>query len=156
MNRPPRQPGESVFSRGLSRKIISRGIQNGCRTVMVFAGVFYLQNDVALARTMAFCTLVLSQMFHVFDCRSEVLNIFEMNIFSNMYLVGAVTCSVLMQIMVIYLPFFNGVFETVPLTVGQWAIIIAVSGWTSLLSFFKYCFFHRRSGLKQVSTGYGR
>ena len=156
MNRPPRQPGESVFSRGLSRKIISRGIQIGCSSVLVFAGVYYLQNDLALARTMAFCTLVFCQMFHVFDCRSELLNIFEMNIFSNMYLVGAVACSTLMQIMVIYLPFFNDVFETVPLSLSQWGIIMIVSGWTSILSFLKYCFFHRRSGIKQVSAGYGR
>ena len=156
MNRPPRYPGESVFSRGLSRKILIRGVQIGLSTVLVFAGVYYLENDLVLARTMAFCTLVFCQMFHVFDCRSEVASIFDLGFLSNRYLVGAVLCSVTMQLAVIYLPFFNKIFETVPLGLEHWSIIIAVSGWTVFLSFIRHYFFRRPSRFKHSDVGYSR
>lgn len=154
MNRPPRHPKESVFSRGLSRKIIARGVQIGLSTVFIFACVHYILNDLLLARTMAFCTLVFCQMFHVFDCRSEKLSIFELGFFGNKYLVAAVSCSVIMQLSVIYLPFFNAVFETVPLALEHWAVILLVAGWTTLLASIKHFVLRRRSGFRRVAADY--
>ena len=144
MNRPPRNPKESVFSRGLSRKIIARGLQIGISTVFVFAMVYFLKNDLAEARTMAFCTLVFSQMFHVFDCRSESYNVFEIGIFRNKYLILATVCSLFMQLLVVYHPFMQGVFTTVPLGMVDWVVILCVSGWTFMISAIRHLFFRRR------------
>lgn len=144
MNRPPRNPKESVFSRGLSRKIIARGLQIGISTVFVFATVYFFKNDLAEARTMAFCTLVFSQMFHVFDCRSESYNVFEIGIFRNKYLILATVCSLFMQLLVVYHPFMQGVFTTVPLGMVDWVVILCVSGWTFMISAIKHLFFRRR------------
>lgn len=143
MNRPPRHPNESVFSRGLSRKIVSRGIQIGLSTVFVFATVYYLRDDLALARSMAFCTLVFCQLFHVFDCRSEMMSIFRLGLFTNRYLVVAVCCSVTMQLAVIYTPFLREIFETIPLSILDWAFVLVISGWTFILGLFRHIF--RRS-----------
>jgi Ca2+-transporting ATPase len=140
MKRPPRHPGESVFSRGLSRKIMGRGIQIGLSTLFVFSVVYYLQNDLALARTAAFATLVYCQMFHVFDCRSETATIFEVKFTSNKYLLAAVTFSTVMQLSVMYIPFLSAIFSTVPLSLGNWALVLTVSGWTLILSGFKHIF----------------
>ena len=144
MNRPPRNPGESVFSRGLSRKIISRGLQIGLSTVLIFAGVYFIENDLVLARTMAFCTLVFCQMFHVFDCRSETYAIFEAGLFRNKYLIMATCLSVCMQLSVIYSPFLQEIFETVPLGLNSWLIILTVSGWTFILGLLRHVFYRRR------------
>jgi Ca2+-transporting ATPase len=144
MIRPPRNPKESVFSRGLSRKIIARGLQIGISTVFVFALVYFLKNDLAEARTMAFCTLVFSQMFHVFDCRSEVYSVFEIGIFKNQYLILATVCSLFMQLLVVYHPFMQEIFATVPLGVVDWAVILCVSGWTFMISAIRHLFFRRR------------
>ncbi|HWR08421.1 calcium-translocating P-type ATPase, SERCA-type [Sporomusa sp.] len=143
MKRPPRHPGESVFSRGLSRKIMGRGIQIGLSTLFVFSVVYYLQNDLALARTAAFATLVYCQMFHVFDCRSETATIFELKFTSNKYLLAAVTFSTVMQLSVMYIPFLSAIFSTVPLSLGNWALVLTVSGWTLILSGFKHIFKRR-------------
>lgn len=143
MNRPPRNPRESVFSRGLSRKIVTRGIQIGFSTVLVFAAVYLLKNDLALARTMAFCTLVFSQMFHVFDCRSEIFTIFEAGFFRNKFLILAASISVCMQLSVIYSPFLQEIFETVPLGLNDWLVILTVSGWTSILNLLRHVFLRR-------------
>jgi Ca2+-transporting ATPase len=144
MNRPPRNPKESVFSRGLSRKIIVRGLQIGISTVLVFAMVYFLKNDLAEARTMAFCTLVFSQMFHVFDCRSESHNVFEIGILKNKYLILATICSLFMQLLVVYHPFMQEIFATVPLGMVDWVTIICVSGWTFMISAIRHLFFRRR------------
>lgn len=151
MSRPPRNPAESVFSRGLSKKIIRRGVQIGFSTVLVFAGVYLLKNDLALARTMAFCTLVFSQMFHVFDCRSEIFTIFEAGILRNKFLIIAATISVCMQLLVIYCPFLREIFETVPLGITDWLIILTVSGWTFILNLFRHIFFRRRIARPMLS-----
>lgn len=145
MNKPPRNSRESIFSRGLSRKIITRGIQIGLSTLGVFYAVYYLRNDLALARTMSFATLVFCQMFHVFDCRSEFSTIFKVGIFSNIYLVIAVMISSIMQLSVIYHPLLRSVFCTVPLSIYDWLLILTVSGWTFIISGFKYLFWGRRS-----------
>ncbi|SHI38838.1 calcium-transporting P-type ATPase, PMR1-type [Propionispora hippei] len=144
MQRPPRNPEESVFSRGLSRKIIMRGIQISCSTVGIFALVYLLQDNLQLARTMAFVTLVLSQMFHVFDCRSEIFTAFEVGLTKNKYLVLAVTGSVLMQIGVVYHPFFQGIFQTVPMSLFDWLLVVAISGWTFITSGVRYAFRKKR------------
>lgn len=144
MNRQPRNPRESVFSRGLTYKIISRGLQIGLSTVLVFAAIYYLKNDLPLARTMAFCTLVFTQMFHVFDCRSEVSSIFKIGFFKNKYLVGATGCSIFMQLLVVYHPFMRETFATVPLALMDWMIILGVSGWTFLIGASKHIFVRRR------------
>lgn len=143
MKRPPRHPGESVFSRGLSRKIIGRGIQIGLSTLFVFSVIYYLQNDLALARTAAFATLVYCQMFHVFDCRSETATIFELKFTSNKYLLAAVAFSTVMQLSVMYIPFLSAIFSTVPLSLGDWALVLTISGWTLIVSGCKHLFKRR-------------
>lgn len=154
MQRPPRLPNESIFSRGLGKRILFRGIQIGLSTILVFAAVYLWRDDLAAARTMAFATLVFCQIFHVFECRSEMFNIFEIGVFSNLYLVFAVICSTIMQLMVIYTPALNNVFATVPLTVNDWLLVIVVSGWTMILNLVKYLFFRRRKVYFPASTKY--
>lgn len=138
MHRPPRHPKESVFSRGLSRKILLRGIQIGLSTVFVFSFVYLFQHNLALARTMAFCTLVFCQLFHVFDCRSEVYTVFELGVLTNPYLLLAVATSTIMQLSVIYVPFLSNIFATVPMSGTDWLIVLTVSGWTFILSLLRH------------------
>jgi len=153
MYRPPRDPAESVFSRGLARKIIFRGLQIGFTTLLVFAGAYLLRGDLALARTMAFATLVFCQLFHVYDCRSELLTVFEVGVFSNKYLLLATGCSALMQVAVIHLPLLGGVFGTVPLGPQEWAIVLVLSGWTSIAAGIRHLLTRRRA---QVRSAFSR
>lgn len=133
MERRPRHPKESIFAYGLARRIIIRGSLICIGTLLVFIIGFRLSQDLTVARTMAFTTLVFSQLFHVFDCRSERYSIFEIGIFSNIFLVAAVGCSIFMHLMVLYLPFFQPIFKTYPLEILHWAIILGVSGGTTIL-----------------------
>ncbi|AFM01642.1 MULTISPECIES: calcium-transporting P-type ATPase, PMR1-type [Desulfitobacterium] len=133
MNRRPRDPGESIFARGLARKILIRGTIIGLGTLLVFVIALFMGVTMLAARTMAFTTLVFSQLFHVFDCKSETRGIFEVGIFSNPYLVAAVIGSTLMQLSVIYIAPLQAIFKTTALTGWQWALILLVAGGPSIL-----------------------
>ncbi|MEW6623177.1 MAG: calcium-transporting P-type ATPase, PMR1-type [Bacillota bacterium] len=141
MYRNPRHPKESIFSNGLGKKILKRGIQIGLSALFVFWLALQLSDgDLVLARTMAFCTLVFSQLFHVFHCKSERYSPFEVGIFSNPKLIVAVTCSVVMQLTVVYLPALHPVFQTTSLNWLHWSVILLVAGWTTYLSAISYYF----------------
>lgn len=133
MSRPPRVPGESIFARGLARKIGIRGTIIGLGTLFVFVAGLFMGVNMLGARTMAFTTLVFSQLFHVFDCRSEERSIFEVGLLTNPYLVGAVMVSTIMQLSVIYLPPLQSIFKTTALHSWQWMLILCVAGGPSVL-----------------------
>ncbi len=134
MQRPPRSPQESIFAHGLVRRIIVRGCVIAVVVLSIYLyGYFLCGQNLELARTMAFTALVFVQLFYVFDCRSERYSVFELGFLSNPYLVGAVACSMSMQLSVIYAPFFQRVFKTVPLEPGHWVVIIGLTFGTTLL-----------------------
>ncbi|WP_032121948.1 calcium-translocating P-type ATPase, PMCA-type [Clostridium amazonitimonense] len=124
----PRAKNESIFARGLKEKIIIRGSLIGICTLLSFLVGKYYNMNLQACRTMALSTLVLSQLIHVFECRSEKHSIFEINPFTNIYLIGAVSVSILMLLLIIYIPVFQGIFKTVSLGLGQWLVVVFFSG----------------------------
>lgn len=128
MKEKPRPKNESIFSRGLAEKIIVRGSLIGICTVVAFLTGKYCGYDLSTCRTMALSTLIISQLIHVFECRSEKNSIFNINIFTNKYLVGAVALSIMLLILVIYNPFLQGIFHTSFLDISQWCMVIFYSG----------------------------
>lgn len=124
MKRGPRSPNEGVFSRGLGWKVISRGFLIGVSTILAF--MFAYNNNpenLEYAQTVAFITLVLAQLIHVFDCRSEK-SILSRNPFGNMYLVWAVISSLVLALIVIYVPGLQEIFHTLPIAMKDWPMII--------------------------------
>ncbi|PSA91844.1 calcium-translocating P-type ATPase, SERCA-type [Bacillus atrophaeus] len=127
MKRKPRQPKEGVFARKLGWKVISRGFLIGIATLLAFIIVYHRNpENLAYAQTVAFATLVLAQLIHVFDCRSET-SIFDRNPFENLYLIGAVLSSILLMVIVIYYPALQPIFHTVPIKPGDWLLVIGMS-----------------------------
>ncbi|MGE5403996.1 MAG: cation-translocating P-type ATPase [Candidatus Saccharibacteria bacterium] len=133
MNRPPRRPDESIFSRGLGWIIGGRGLFIGLSTLVVFfLGLAYSgvkgDSSLDLARTMAFTNLVFAQLFYVFDCRSENNSPFSIGFFTNPFLLVAVACSMIMQIAAVYFKPLNIIFGTTPLDFWQWVLVLSISG----------------------------
>ncbi|WZY01122.1 calcium-translocating P-type ATPase, SERCA-type [Bacillus sp. FSL W7-1360] len=127
MRRKPRAPDEGVFARGLGWKIVSRGFMIGMVTLIAFTLTYDHQPDnLILAQTVAFLTLVMSQLIHVFDCRSEY-SVYHRNPFENRYLVGAVALSVVLMVAVIYMPTLQPIFHTVSLGVKEWLLVLGMA-----------------------------
>lgn len=125
MQRPPRDTKEGIFSRRLHLKIGLTGILISICTIAVFI-VALINNptDLTKARTLAFTTLVMAQLIFVFECRSEHHSIFEIGIFGNLYLVGAVFISSLMHCLIVYHPLLQNIFKTTRLTVEDWLLVL--------------------------------
>lgn len=129
MLRAPRSTKDNIFSDGLLFLILLRGVLLGLSTLAVFASTLYFTGNLALARTAGFVTLVLTQLTHVFECKSERKTIFQIRFFNNKYLLLAVLCSLIMILSAVYMPFLSNIFKTVPLTMNEWLII---AGFTAL------------------------
>ena len=133
MKKPPRKGDESFFSDGLMGKIIFRGILIGLCTVGSFAVMNIMFRSVTAARTAALFTLVASQLFHVFECKSERKNIFTVPYLNNKKLIGAVLISVAVIFAAIYFPPLQIIFGTIPLTMQQLLIALGFAIFAPLL-----------------------
>lgn len=134
MQEKPRKRNESIFANGLFEKIIIRGSLIGVCTILTFIVASKLGMDIKKCRTLTLGTLIMSQLIHVFECRSEKHSIFDINIFTNLYLIGAVLISITMLLLVIYVPFLENVFHTVPINIKEWAIVVFFSGIISFIN----------------------
>ncbi|NDI33480.1 calcium-translocating P-type ATPase, SERCA-type [Chengkuizengella sediminis] len=131
MKQKPRPAKENIFGRRLGWKIISRGIVIGICTLAAF-WIILRENPgdpdtLVRAQTVAFSTLVMAQLIHVFDCRSSQ-SIFHRNIFQNMYLVIAVLSSVLLLLGVLYIDALQPIFKTVGLGLNEWSLVLVFAG----------------------------
>jgi magnesium-transporting ATPase (P-type) len=79
------------------------------------------------ARTMAFTTLVLAQLWNCFNARSGRASFVD-HLFTNPLLWGAIALSSLLQVAVVHVPLLNDAFGTEPLSPGQWAVCVALGG----------------------------
>jgi Ca2+-transporting ATPase len=131
MQQKPRAAKESIFSRRLGWKIISRGILIGVCTLAAFwitlkEGQGHA-DQLIKAQTVAFATLVMAQLIHVFDCRSS-RSIFHRNPLQNKYLVLAVLSSLLLMLGVLYIEALQPIFKTVPLGLREWCLVFVAAG----------------------------
>jgi Ca2+-transporting ATPase len=131
MRRPPRPAKDRIFSGLVLKNIIIVGIVIAAGTL----GVYYMYNpgfesegQVAMkAGTMAFTTIVTFELVNAFNCRSEKGSLFKVGFFKNKWLLLAIGASFLLQVMVIYTPGISDAFNTVPLGLYDWAVVIVVS-----------------------------
>jgi Ca2+-transporting ATPase len=105
--------------------------------------------DLRHAQTIAFTTLMMFQLFNVFNARSDTVTAFR-GLFANMWLWGAVSLSLALHVAVIYTPFLQQAFSTSRLTAGDWARCAAVASsvlWLRELNkaFARYAYIGRRS-----------
>ncbi|MFH1386401.1 MAG: cation-translocating P-type ATPase [bacterium] len=124
MRKPPRHPKESIFAHGLGWHIIWVGL------LMGFTSIFTQAFSLSLKlhwQTMVFTVLCLSQMGHALAIRSEKESLFRQGLLSNKSLLGAVLLTLLLQLATIYLPFFNSVFKTEPLSPVELIITLILS-----------------------------
>lgn len=127
MSRKPRNVHEGIFAKGMSMKILSRGILIGIVTLAVFIWSLKVDGKLEHAQTMAYATLTMAQLILVFDCRSLEGGILKRNIFGNIWLILAVLSSIILFLLTIYVPKLGPAFHTVPLGLLDWVIVIVMA-----------------------------
>jgi Ca2+-transporting ATPase len=125
MRRKPYAPNENIFGRGMAVAILWIGILMGL--VALAVGYIFWNQNVASWQTMLFTTLTMAQMGNALATRSDRDTLFKIGIFSNKAMLGSVLLTFILQLGVIYLPFMNTAFDTVPLTLAELATCLAFS-----------------------------
>ncbi|MDF2544050.1 MAG: putative rane protein [Herbinix sp.] len=149
MKQKPRNPKESFFARGAGLRAVIGGTLIGIFTLLAF---FYglwehgytlgsianaasdpaYEEALTYARTMAFVVLAASQLFYSLSMRSSTKSIFKVGLFSNKFLIGAIIIGILLQLVVISIPFLANAFQVQNLTLMDWAIVF-------LFAFIPFC-----------------
>lgn len=125
MQRPPRSPQESIFSHGMWQHAIWVGLLMAGLTLIAQAWAYHTGSS--HWQTMAFTVITVSQLGHVMAIRSEKESLFSMGIFTNIPLVAAVTITFCLQMATIYVPVFNVIFKTQPLSISELVICLVLS-----------------------------
>lgn len=135
MKEKPRTPNESFFAGGAGIRAIGGGILIGALTIFAFWYGYYEHGfspfDDAVpvetlenARTMAFLTLVACQLTYSLAMRHPSKSIFQVGLFSNKYLIGAIVLGLLLQHLIISIPFMQEAFSLRMLDLEGWVTVV--------------------------------
>jgi P-type Ca2+ transporter type 2C len=131
MHRSPRSQKSRVISHTMWVSIIIVGIIIATGTLFVVdwslpSGLIPGNGTLRYAQTMAFTTLVLAQLFNVFNVRSDGTSAFR-SLLTNKWVWLAILLSLLLQVAVVYLPLLESAFSTVPLHIIDWLLCLVVA-----------------------------
>ena len=131
MSRKPRRRDDPVIDRPMRESILIIGITMAVVTLamldlVMVGGLFEASGDLVVGRTGAFTVLVLCQLVHAFVARSQDRSVFSGH-GKNLWLWAAVLVSLLLQVLVVHVPFLNRAFGTTPLSLSQWLLAAALS-----------------------------
>ena len=131
MARKPRRLTDRIIDARMWRSVLVTGAVMAALTLLTIdfylpGGIVAGDRDLANARTAGFTVLVLTQLFNCFNARSGRRSAFR-GLFANRWLWGAIALSLLLQVLVVHVPFMNVAFGTVPLQPSQWAACFAIA-----------------------------
>jgi len=123
LKQPPRHPGVGLVFPGLLLRIAFMATFMGVGVFLIFR---WAEPRMSLeeARTITFCTMVAFEWFRAFNARSGQYTIFRLGIFRNRWLLMSTAVAISLQLFVVYTPFMQVAFSTVPLTLDKWGIAL--------------------------------
>ncbi|MEX2177239.1 MAG: HAD-IC family P-type ATPase [Gemmatimonadaceae bacterium] len=126
MRRPPRDPQEAILSRSFLARIAFHAVLIAAVTLVAFL-VALGDGDATRAGTVAFMTLALAQTLHLGNARSTAAVLHPRHALSNRWALGSVVLVVALQALAMYLPGLARVLRVVPLSTGDWALVLAAA-----------------------------
>lgn len=119
MQKPPINRRKSIFADGMGLNILLEGLMIGALSLLSYSIGKNIFCSTAVARTMTFCVLSLSQLIHAFNMRSEH-SIFKIGFFTNKNMVISFLICAVLQICAVSIPTIAVIFKSVPLNKYQW------------------------------------
>ncbi|HOK53725.1 MAG TPA: calcium-translocating P-type ATPase, SERCA-type, partial [Armatimonadota bacterium] len=123
---PPRDPGARIITKGVIFSILFVAVIMSIGTIGLFYWGLTTQGE-EKARTLAFATMAVFQLFNALNVRSPRTSLFDIGPLSNRWLVAAIATAVILQVIAIHVGVVHTWFGTVPLTVIEWVMVIVVS-----------------------------
>ncbi len=122
MLQKPRPVKEQIINRYMIGGVVIQTIAITAVTLIAFG--LGLKHNVVYAETMAFITLAASELLRAYTARSERYPILKIGLFTNRWMNIAVASSLALLLLIIYVPFFNNIFNTVPLGWHEWRLVL--------------------------------
>uniref|UniRef100_A0A4W6DML6 Calcium-transporting ATPase n=1 Tax=Lates calcarifer TaxID=8187 RepID=A0A4W6DML6_LATCA len=134
IRKPPRNVRDSILTRGLIVKILVSAVIIVCGTLFVFWRE--LQDNVITPRdtTMTFTCFVFFDMFNALSSRSQTRMVHEMGLCSNRTFCFAVLASIMGQLLVIYFPPLQNVFQTESLSILDLLFLVSLTSSVCVVS----------------------
>jgi len=136
------RPKKYLVDKLMAQRMFVMAIPMMIGTLFLFKG--YFENDIAKAWTISLTTLAVFQWFNAWNCRHESKSIFQMNPFSNKFLVGATLVIISLQLLVIYNPLMQKFLRTTPLELSEWLVIIPIAASIVLVEEIRKLFYRRK------------
>ncbi len=126
LSEPPRQRNAPVVTANtMVLTFVAAGLM--CAgTLAVFAWALPLRG-LAYARSLAFVTLAMFQLWNVLNMRSTSASLFALGLRTNRYVLAAIGISLLLQVAVLYVPLLSGIFKTRPISGVDWLLAVVVT-----------------------------
>jgi len=115
---------ESLVDKAMLGRILTMSIPMAIGTLILFVQNY--QDDLLKAWTFSLTTLAVFQWFNAWNCRSRRRSIFQLNFFSNKFLIGTTFLVIFLQLLVIHNPFLQNIFKTTGLNLKDWFFIILI------------------------------
>jgi len=127
MNKKPRKAKASFFDEGMGINVIFQGTVVGILTLIAYYIGEFVYHEHSLGMTMAFATLAFTELMHSLNVRSMDKSIFTIGLFSNKTLLWAILGSIVLQVVVLTVPFVANLFDVEMMQPAQWAWVIGLS-----------------------------
>ena len=142
LKQPPRHPQVGLLFPGMLLRILFMATLMGVGVFLVFNWA-QARMSLAEARTVTFCTMVTFEWFRAFNARSDEYTTFKLGMFRNKWLIISISIAILLQMAVVYVPFLQLAFRTVPLSLADWDIILIAGGLLFTVEELRKVFFPR-------------
>lgn len=126
MKRKPEKPQSSLLTKEIKALAFIIGIVTSFILLGLFIWLFKKELDLAEIRTIVFAALAIDTIFYVFSCKNLRKNIWQINLFSNPYLLLSWVFAVVMLMGAIYIPFLQILLKTVPLNLFDWGLVFTI------------------------------
>ncbi len=128
MHRPPISPEKGMFADGLAFKIMVEGLLIGALSLTAFIYGYKISpsSSLPLGRTLCFCVLALSQLFHSFNMRSS-RSLLKINILDNVRLTLSFIFCTILQLFIVNHPVLSDIFKVQSLTLTEWYLVFGLS-----------------------------
>jgi Ca2+-transporting ATPase len=123
MQQPPRKDRTGIFTPAVVRLMSLGGAWSACTNLAIFTGARYLGYPDSKAMTLTFVSLVLMEFFKAYGFRSDHQHVLH-RMFANRWLNLAILWEIGLLILILYVPFLQHAFGTMPLSLAEWAVIL--------------------------------
>ena len=127
LKKPPRPPNEKIFNSLMIKRLLLDGFLIGILAFITFKWLTDHGKEVEEARNITLLLMVLFENIHALNSRSENNSLFQINFFSNSFLIGSVIITQIIHIVAMHLPIISDILQISPIAFKDWVMLLIIA-----------------------------